>query len=402
MAPVEIKLVASFTVYDLITAALFFLVMARGRVMLPSPGILAPGSVFLLFALLSTFRAPQPDQSLTQILQYGFIFFVQLPVIFAFARSRSIVHAGLLVFMAGSFVAIGDAYLFPQQLWSDRVSTRFSESPNRLGYPVAYLAPFLAYFVLGALRERRWRLPVLAAAAAAVYLMLWALAASGSRGAAAATLGSIVVFVSFRRGFSLRLRALSRLAVVVLGLALCGTLLYRSGHFPQTLGMRIERTLAAERTLVHDRTLLAVGGLRAFAESPLLGLGLDNFRFVSDRYVPTVTQQNPHNLWIQLLAHTGILGTLGFLGVIVACFGIMLNAQRGLAPGRERDLLWALIAAMSATMVIFLFIPILIQRQYWWIFGIALSVASGLDRGLRDMHDRSRVEAIEEIKGSRA
>ena len=86
MAPVEIKLVASFTVYDLITAALFFLVMARGRVTLPSPGILAPGSVFLLFALLSTFRAPQPDQSLTQILQYGFIFFVQLQGSRRFAR----------------------------------------------------------------------------------------------------------------------------------------------------------------------------------------------------------------------------------------------------------------------------------------------------------------------------
>jgi O-antigen ligase len=375
MAPVEIKLVASFTVYDLITAALFLLVLSRG-VTLPSPGILASGLVFLFFALLSTLRSPRPDQSLTQILQYLFIFFVQLPVLFAFARSRPIVHAALLAFIAGSLVPIADAYLFPKQLWSDRVSTRFSESPNRLGYPVSYLAPFVGYFVLGALRDRRWRLPVVSAGALVSYLLLWALTASGSRGAAAATLGSIVLFLGFRRGFSLRPRALFRLAVVLFGLVLCGTLLYRSGHFPQTLGMRIERTLAVERTLVHDRTLLAIGGLRAFAESPLLGLGLDNFRFVADRYVPTLTQQNPHNLWIQLLAHTGIIGTLGFLGVIVGCFGIAAGAQRRLPAGAQRELLWALLAAMSATMVIFFFIPILIQRQYWWIFGMALSVAS--------------------------
>jgi hypothetical protein len=30
-------------------------------------------------------------------------------------------------------------------------------------------------------------------------------------------------------------------------------------------------------------------------------------------------------------------------------------------------------------MVIFFFIPILIQRHYWWIFGIALSAAWGGD-----------------------
>jgi O-antigen ligase len=123
--------------------------------------------------------------------------------------------------------------------------------------------------------------------------------------------------------------------------------------------------------------MLAIGGLRAFEESPLLGMGLDNFRFVSDRYVPTVTQQNPHNLWIQLLAHTGIFGALGFLGMIVSLFAIVLRAQHASPVGPERELLWALIAAMSATMVIFLFIPILIQRHYWWIFGIALSAAWG-------------------------
>jgi uncharacterized membrane protein YecN with MAPEG domain len=32
---------------------------------------------------------------------------------------------------------------------------------------------------------------------------------------------------------------------------------------------------------------------------------------------------------------------------------------------------------MSATMMIFLFVPVLIQRQYWWIFGLGLSVVQG-------------------------
>jgi O-antigen ligase len=379
MAPIEIKLFASFTVYDLLTTALFVLVARRGRVTLPPTAILAPAFLFLLFALLSTFRATRPDQSLTQILQYAFILFVQLPVIFAFACSRFMIRAGLIAFMLASLVGIANAYLSPEQLWADRVSTFYSESPNRLGYPVAHLLPFLGYFVLVGWRTRGWRLPTLVAASGIAYLMIWALAASGSRGATAATAVALLVFWSFHRGLSLGPATLRNLTAALLVVLLGSVLLVRSDHFPRTLRERITRTFSAEHTLVHDRTMLAIGGLRAFEESPFLGMGLDNFRFVSDRYVPTVTQQNPHNLWIQLLAHTGIFGALGFLGMIVSSFTIVLRAQHVSPVGPERELLWALIAAMSATMVIFFFIPILIQRHYWWIFGIALSAAWGGD-----------------------
>ncbi len=143
--------------------------------------------------------------------------------------------------------------------------------------------------------------------------------------------------------------------------------------------MRIDRTLAAEDSLVQDRATLAVAGLRAFQESPLLGVGLDNFRYVSDRYLPTITQQLPHNLWIQLLVHTCLFGTLGFLGMIVSWFGIMLRAQRFEAAAGQRELIWAFIASMSATLTIYFFLPVLIQRQYWWIFGLGLSVAQRRD-----------------------
>jgi hypothetical protein len=98
VAPIEILLVGSFTVYD------------------PPPAIFWSALVFVAFALLSTLRAVRPDQSLTQVLQYLFILFVQLPVIIFFVRSRFMIHASLCAFILGTLVGIGDAYLDPQAL----------------------------------------------------------------------------------------------------------------------------------------------------------------------------------------------------------------------------------------------------------------------------------------------
>lgn len=394
VAPIEILIFGSFTVYDLLTTVLFVLVLARGRVILPPPAIFWSALVFLALALLSTLRAVRPDQSLTQVLQYLFILFVQLPVIFYFSRSRFMIHASLCAFILGTLVGIGDAYLDPRALEAGRIGTSFfADSPNRLGYPTAYLSPFLFYLVFHRWRERRGRFFALLCGAGVGYLLLWALAASGSRGATAGALVGLTVFLAFRRGITIGPRALARGLAAMLIVGACSFLLYRSDYFPETLRTRIDRTLAAESSLVQDRTTLAQAGWQAFSESPFLGIGLDNFRYVSDRYLPTVTQQLPHNLWLQLLVHTGILGTLGFLGIVVSWFGIMLRAQRVQTVAGRRELAWAFIASMCAIQTFHMFIPVLIQRPYWWVFGLGLSAvlhwqAADTERMSNERHER--------------
>ena len=375
IAPIEILLVGSFTLYDLLTTALFVLLVARGRIPLAPPGILVSGAVFLIFALLSTMRAPHPEESLTQVLQYVFILVVQVPVILVYARSRFMIRASLVAFLLGAIGGIVASYLFPHESWAGRMGALFAESPNRLGYPVAFVSPFVCQFLLARWRSGKGRALTILGGAVAAYFMLWALGASGSRSAAAGTLVGLTIFLSLRRGFSLRPAGLVRLTAAGLIVAMCAALLYHSSYFPATLRERIDRTLSAESSLVHDREILAVAGWRAFRESPFLGVGLDNFRYVVDRYAPTSTLQLPHNLWIQLLAHTGLFGTLGFLGMIACWFWILLRAQWAERAEGHRELLWAFIASMSAVLTIFLFVPVLIQRQYWWIFALGLSAA---------------------------
>jgi hypothetical protein len=107
VAPFHLRFSAvNFTaVSDAATLAAAVLIVLGRRPFHFSPSsLLAAAYAFLLFAALSTFRAPQPEESVTQILEFAFTFFVQLPVILTLARSRLVVNASLGLLLAARLV----------------------------------------------------------------------------------------------------------------------------------------------------------------------------------------------------------------------------------------------------------------------------------------------------------
>jgi O-antigen ligase len=160
-----------------------------------------------------------------------------------------------------------------------------------------------------------------------------------------------------------------------------GYLFYQSSY-SGILRERIDRTLQSDDSLISDRVRLAKAGWQAFQESPLLGVGLDNFQYVAKTFdVPMVTAQAPHNLWLQFLAQVGLIGTLSFLVVIVCWFLWLLWAQRVSRSQARRDVLWAFIASMTALMAIFMFVPVMIDRLYWFIYGLGLATVLSVRNG---------------------
>ena len=375
LAPLELKIVTSLTVYDLVTAGIAFLIFVGPRCLefLPFKVILVV-YFFLLFALLSTFRATHPVESLTQIMQFAFIFFVQLPVILTLTKSQFILRTSLYLFLIGGLAGAGWAMIFQQAQGAGRVLTFYSDNPNRLGYPTAYLLPFTLFFFSDNWRRKRYLL-ALVFTLPVFYILIWALAASASRSATLGTLVALMIFLSFRQGFKIDLRVPLRILFAAITIGLVGYLLYQANYFPNTLRERVERTLAFEETLVQDRTRLAVAGWRSFLESPFIGVGLDNFRYVAKEYEPSATNQLPHNIWIQFLAQIGLIGTLMFFILIVTWFVSLFRAQHIINQRSLRELLWAQIASMAAVMTIYLFLPIMDQRQYWLLYGLGLAVA---------------------------
>ncbi len=374
LAPLELRLVASFTVYDLLTMVIAVLVISSEPRALKFPPVefLIAVYIFLLFTLLSAFRAPYPWEALTQTLQFFFIFFIQLPVILTVVKSPSLLRWSLLLLLVGTLIVTVWAMIYQQEGFHHRLRTFSSENPNRLGYPTAYMLPFLLFFLFDYWRRRRF-LTVLFILSV-LYAMIWALTASGSRSATAGTLVALMVFLTFRHGFGIHLKILFRAFLIAIVIGGISYLFYQSNYFPSILHERIERTFMHEDSLIQDRMRLAKAGWHAFLESPLLGVGLDNFRYVATRYnVPMVTDQVPHNLWLQFMAHIGLIGALAFLMLIIFWLLRVFWAQRLANNQSHRELLWAFIASMGAIMIIFMFVPLMIHRHYWLIYGLGLA-----------------------------
>lgn len=381
IAPLNLLIVRSFTLYDLAVGAAWMALASQGRLVWPHRGYLLAAYVFMLFAVVSAFRATIATEALTQVLQYAFVFYVLMPAVVTVVSTRRRAVTSVVLLCLGSLAAIAHAHLVQAEQGSGRVLVFYSENPNRLGYPAAYLLPLLvALWVIGRHQARTRRLVVVAAVVLGVYLSVWAVSASGSRSSLLGSAVALLVLVVLRPGLGLG-RALVRLVLlcsVVLGVS--GALL-ATGQLPTTLEERITRSFDstdsdAQSHLVADREHLMDAGVAAFMESPILGTGLDNFRYVTPRYDIEASQQLPHNLWLQLLVQVGAIGTLAMAALLILWVAEVIGAVRRIHP-LDAELLWALAAALAGILTIFLFAPEMLDRHYWLVVALGIAIVRG-------------------------
>lgn len=378
IAPLNLLIARSLTAYDVVLFAAFVILVHEKRLRWPPRRYTAAVYVFVLAALLSTFRAMYPTEALTQVLQYLFVFFIQIPVVLSVVRNKRRIVIAVVLLCVGTLGAMLHAYLFPQTQGAGRSLVFYSENPNRLGYPAVYLLPFLlTLWHLSRGRAPFTRSVVFLACAGSASLAVWAVFASGSRSSLVGCVAALVVFLVLRPDVGL-LRSVGRgLALTaVVGALVVG--LVNTGQMPTTLTERIDRSVdpTDSADLLGDRQHLAIAGVRAFVEMPYLGTGLDNFRHVTVNYDTDATPQLPHNLWLQLLVQVGVFGTLAFAVLLIFWFRDVIHEVRRTAPA-ESELLWSVAAALAGILTIFLFTPEMVDRHYWLIFALGLAGATG-------------------------
>lgn len=195
----------------------------------------------------------------------------------------------------------------------------------------------LQQYLTGMERVAGWTVnPNLYGLSAVVLAALVALMGDDRQRLSAGLLSAAMVFLSGSRaaflawGVLLLLMAQSarwlRAAISLAALAILIMLLVQ----PQWFG-RIGTDLTLDHITTLSRLEIWQVALQAFLENPLAGIGIHQFHAYYQHHLPPNALDpyatHAHNLWLQLLAETGILGTLGF-GLLWGMVVIWLLRQR--------------------------------------------------------------------------
>lgn len=108
---------------------------------------------------------------------------------------------------------------------------------------------------------------------------------------------------------------------------------------------------------------LILAGLRLWREHPLAGVGMDNFRFacreILDRGLISECHPHPHNMYVEWLAETGMIGFLGF-----AVFVVIL-IWRVLKPLRADDAHIRLVGTFLAGCLLVVLLPFSVGQSFF-------------------------------------
>jgi len=238
-----------------------------------------------------------------------------------------------------------------------------SGDPNLLA---AGLVPAMAVAAALALtaRSRLWAL-------ALVVPVMLGFAATGSRGGLVALLVAVVVGLVVARGGRRKMLGAIAVGVVVaaVGFAANPALLHRVASFGSGGTGR--------------STLWTVGG-RMWAAHPLAGVGIANYLSQAPGYVQrpglltfvsfiSAQPKVAHNTYLQLLAETGLIGALLYLGTVFVCLRAAWRAVGLFERAGKPDMAWlargALIAGLSMLAALF-FISSATDKRLWAVLAL--------------------------------
>jgi O-antigen ligase len=121
-------------------------------------------------------------------------------------------------------------------------------------------------------------------------------------------------------------------------------------------------------------------GLYEFAAHPIIGVGIRNAEKYFWDYVPTEgehvfnTEMGINDLYIRMLAETGVLGFLALMWIFWVIVKEVISAMRSLPPGsQERILLVGFLAGFVANLIHFSFLDLIYPIPWlYFFFGVTM------------------------------
>jgi putative inorganic carbon (hco3(-)) transporter len=343
---------------DVLVALTLAAWLARGlaarRLAVSSAPLLWPLGVFLWFGAMSLLLAASWQQGVLEWLKWAEFAAVYLVATQVLGRRHVRWVLIVLFSVAACEVALG-AFQFAKHIGPEAfdISGRFTraygtlQQPNPYAGYLGYLMPVALSLAIGALAgwwtSGRPKLLLFGLLAATMtFSLLLGIGLSWSRGAWLGAATAIIVVFAFR----------SRRAMLVTGglvLALCViVLLIGVARLPTAISGRI--TALSSYVIGPDLTATEItdqnfsimerlahwqAGIRIFNDSPWIGVGIGNYGAAYARYALPHWYEplgHAHNLYINFLAETGVLGAAAFLVLWASAAAVAYRASRQSDP----------------------------------------------------------------------
>lgn len=145
------------------------------------------------------------------------------------------------------------------------------------------------------------------------------------------------------------------------------------------------------------RTSEVLSAWYMFLDHPILGVGANNYPVNYQTYARKLgldnraTLREPHNLFIQIAAETGILGLLVFGSILYYIFRCVYLTRKGFTNIGDRDS-FDLIGAFSAALIGYLTAAMFIHgaypRYFWLLAGIGMALPQVLKHSIQLLEDK--------------
>jgi len=364
-------------------------------------------ALFLVGTLLSMLWADQDFSTWLDLFQKITLFFVVAVVVDGFGRGARITTLAWLAigsitvlyllseleFYLGGFPLPGltdtsALGLSGSAEASDAVTARLYAvgalyTPNRFAF-LSILPISLAIGVIVAHRIR----PIALLAAAACLVMGFGILLSGSRAAtlgALASTGTILLVIGHGQK-RLRLGGFA-IAAVLAALGILQFLPTGLTAYDRLIGAVPEWTQSAGVEVDEERRDFWRLGLTLFQENPISGVGLRRFGAESVTRLGYERRGDPHSAYVQVLAETGLLGTVPF-AVLLGYVGWILLRNRKTLP--MHLIVWK--AAFAGAFFGMLVYSIFGTAQYARFFWIPVAFAALLE--LQERRDADQNKAV--------
>lgn len=332
--------------------------------------------LFVLYLLVNVVTSIRPDATVGALPTYLQLLVLTWLVVDATVTEKDAMFFSHAIVLYGIVLALLAIVQFEQYTAISQMSARgvvraesINENPNIAArYMVFAMGVLLAYLTT----IRNWRNFVLVIGGATVLLL--GIFSTASRGGVLAV-GVLLLFALIV--FLWRLR-LSRVLFVVLSVvSVVAAIFYFFPQYPEGIIMRF--TGAANPT--GGRTELIEIGLRYFSERPLMGVGLEAFRY----YDLSVTHRPSHNTYVGLLAETGIIGFMLFISFLgLACWNLWSAYGRTRRFGTDAPLRVAslgLLLGLTAMGTAMFFGDAVDNKMFWLALALAVAVG-GIGRSI--------------------